>query len=298
MCLISEGDKPRAKGENDVHPRFRRVRVVQWIDGHDVLICNCGYFHRIGLPCRHLFHVKGNICLTDCDIRWYRSYNYHFGRIPQYTQQVVQILNRVKEVGVPFVASPLTISRPVYTNCTDSFYFDWIMTAPSPVMMDECFPERLEDYSPGQFEFDFLNDGAVSGEYSSLFSPQQSVTEYASAIQLATTPQAMHNPYRYHLEAYKHLINFAESGPDASKLLGELLNKNLADMVEFTTLRGLVETPVAKSPTTHAFAHRPTAVLTSSHCPTSRKRKCKRLRPAGEHFRKKKYTPRTKAKTG
>jgi hypothetical protein len=53
--------------------------------------------------------MKVNIPLSDCDIWWYKSYNYHFGRIPQYAQQGSQIINRVKVVGVPFVASSPTI---------------------------------------------------------------------------------------------------------------------------------------------------------------------------------------------
>jgi hypothetical protein len=67
-------------------------------------------------------------------------------------------------------------------------------------------------------------------------------------------------------------------------------------MVEFTTENGLVETPLAESPTTHAFSHRPTAVITSCHCPTSRKRKCKRLKRAGEYFKKKKIYPKNPQK--
>jgi hypothetical protein len=123
MLIIGDNDKPAVKGENHVPPRFRRVRVVKWIEGHNVLICDCCYFHQIGLPCGHLFHVKGNICLTYCDIRWYKSYNYHFGRIPRYTQQVSQIINCVKEVGVPFVASPPISMAPVCMNYTDSSFF-------------------------------------------------------------------------------------------------------------------------------------------------------------------------------
>jgi hypothetical protein len=104
----------------------RCVRVVQWIERKNVLICDCGYFHQIGIPCGHLFHVKENICLTDCDIRWYKSYDCHFGRIPWYTQQVSQITNRVKVVGVPFVESQTTIMTPIYKNCTDSsFLIGW-----------------------------------------------------------------------------------------------------------------------------------------------------------------------------
>jgi hypothetical protein len=63
-------------------------------------------------------------------------------------------------------------------------------------------------------------------------------------------------------------------------------------MAEFTTENGLVETPTAKSPITNAFSHRPTTVITPSHCPTSRKRECKTLKRAGEYSKKKKYTPR------
>jgi hypothetical protein len=63
-------------------------------------------------------------------------------------------------------------------------------------------------------------------------------------------------------------------------------------MVEFTTGNGLVETPLEESPITNAFSHYPTAVVTSSHCPTSRKRKIKRLKRASEYSKKKKHTPR------
>jgi hypothetical protein len=132
--------------------------------------------------------VKGKICLTDCDIWWYKSYNYHFGWIPRYTQKISQIVNRVKEVGVPFVASPPTITAAVYTNCTDSFYFDWVMKAPTLVMMGECFPERLNEDSDDEFEYEFVDYWEMAGENTSLFNPQQSTTEYAAAIQLATTP--------------------------------------------------------------------------------------------------------------
>jgi hypothetical protein len=109
-------------------------------------------------------------------------------------------------------------------------------------------------------------------------------------------PQSTNNPYRFHLEAYKHLINFAESDPKANCFLGSLLNDNLQKMVEFTMENGLVETPLAESSTTHVFSHRPTAVITSSHFHTSRNRKYKRLKRSGDYFKKKKYTPRTPQK--
>jgi hypothetical protein len=107
--------------------------------------------------------VKGEIFLTHCDMWWYTSYTYHFVCIPRYTQKLSHIINHVKEVGVPFVASPPTLTAPVYTNCTDSFYFDWVTKPPTPVIIDECFPERLDDNSDDEFDYDIIDDGEMAG---------------------------------------------------------------------------------------------------------------------------------------
>jgi hypothetical protein len=100
------------------------------------------------------------------------------------------------------------------------------------------------------------------------------------------------------LEVYKHLINFAESVQAASDFLVSLLNENLQKMVDFTTSIGLVEIPVAEPPLTHVFAHRPNAVIPPPPCPTSRKRKCKISRRAGEYSKKKKCTTRANESIG
>jgi hypothetical protein len=86
------------------------------------------------------------------------------------------------------------------------------MKAQSPVMMDESFPVRLGEDREEYFYYNLVNESSpVVGKYSSIFTSQQSTTKYDAAIQLATTPQSTNNPYHFHLEAYKHLINFAES---------------------------------------------------------------------------------------
>jgi hypothetical protein len=89
-------------------------------------------------------------------------------------------------------------------------------------MMDECFHERLDEDTNDDYAY--IYDVPVAGEYASLFGPEQSTTEYSAAIQLSTTPQTIDHPSHFHLEAYKHLINFAESDPTASCFLGSLLN--------------------------------------------------------------------------
>jgi hypothetical protein len=141
------------------------------------------------------------------------------------------------------------------------------MKVPTPVMIYDLFLEILDNDSDDEFDYDFIDDGEMAGEYASLFTPQQSTTEYDPAIQIATKPQTINHPYHFHLESYKHLINFAKSDPAASEFIGSLLNEYLQKMVEFTTAIGPVETPVAELPMTHDFAHLPTAKITSSHCP-------------------------------
>lgn len=44
----------------------------------DYLLCSCGFFERLGIPCRHLFHIlqRGPIP-TDCATRWRRDYIAH-----------------------------------------------------------------------------------------------------------------------------------------------------------------------------------------------------------------------------
>jgi hypothetical protein len=44
------------------------------------------------------------------------------------------------------------------------------MNAHTPLLMDECFPERLDDDSDDEFDYDFIDDGEMAGEYSFLFS--------------------------------------------------------------------------------------------------------------------------------
>jgi hypothetical protein len=65
------------------------------------------------------------------------------------------------------------------------------MKAPTLLMMDECFLERLDDNSDDEQKYDFIDDDEMAVQDASLFTPQQSTTEYAAAIKLSTTPQTI-----------------------------------------------------------------------------------------------------------
>jgi hypothetical protein len=86
------------------------------------------------------------------------------------------ILSTMSKKWVSRVLHPHQQSFLQYTQFVHIVIFYWVMRAPSPVMMDECLPERRDDDIDEEFDYDFINDGAVAGEYSSLFTPQQSTT--------------------------------------------------------------------------------------------------------------------------
>jgi hypothetical protein len=97
----------------------------------------------------------------------------HIRQIPRYTQKISQIINHVKEVGVPFVTLPPTITAPVCMNFTDYCHFDWVMKPPTPVMMDECLPYILDGDSDDEFDYDFIDDGRLVNMFP--YSPHKNI---------------------------------------------------------------------------------------------------------------------------
>jgi hypothetical protein len=114
-------------------PRFRRVRsITLTIQGR--LLCNSGYIHRAGKPCRHCYHVTGVIECTDCEIIWWDSFHYHFGNNIEYTRTSAHIINS-KKSHAPNVKR---VTQPVYSNCFGLFIFEWIMQSPIPILVTDC----------------------------------------------------------------------------------------------------------------------------------------------------------------
>ena len=62
-------------------PRFRNVWKVQK-DSNGVFVCQCGFKHRYGFPCRHLFSIEPCYDLDDIDVRWHNDFGY-FAYHPQ-----------------------------------------------------------------------------------------------------------------------------------------------------------------------------------------------------------------------
>jgi hypothetical protein len=105
-------------------------------------------------------------------------------------------------------------------------------------MMDDSFPLRLEKDSEEKITIAWQTKVVLSWENIHPFSPrnnQQQNMMMQFNYPPHHNPKSTNNQYRFHLEAYNHLINFAESDPKVSSFLGSLLNDNLQKMVELTT---------------------------------------------------------------
>jgi hypothetical protein len=160
-------------------PRFRRVRVVT-LSTQGILLCNCGYIHRAGKPCCHCYHVTGVIESTDCEIIWWDSFHYHFGKNIEYTRTAARIINS-KKVVIPYASSIKKVTKPIYNNFVDSFIFEWIMQSPIPILV--TYPltvikggSSLSEESANSFEVHF---DPYYSEYDLMANRQYKETKYS-----------------------------------------------------------------------------------------------------------------------
>jgi hypothetical protein len=56
-------------------PRFLRVRNVT-LSTDNYLYCECGYYQRYGIPCRHVLSIDPSYQLRDFSVRWWKVYDY------------------------------------------------------------------------------------------------------------------------------------------------------------------------------------------------------------------------------
>jgi vacuolar-type H+-ATPase subunit D/Vma8 len=126
---------------------------------------------------------------------------------------------------------------------------------------------------------------------------QYKETKYSQELKLATSPVSnVFMPYRYHMESYKTLINYAQTHPKANECLKEVTKDIIAKMVRFTTESGMVEcAAVADTKSiTYTIKHRLTHVMgvplriVSSHQGTQKKKGYSRLKSKAETAKRRK----------
>ena len=61
-------------------PRFRRVYELSIMKENDLhfVNCSCGYYHRIGIPCSHVFKITNCMRLSMFHVRHYKLYDAYY----------------------------------------------------------------------------------------------------------------------------------------------------------------------------------------------------------------------------
>jgi hypothetical protein len=84
-------------------PRFSRVRDVT-LSSQGRLLCNCWYIHGLENHVVNVTMSQGVIECADCEIIWWDSFHYHFGKNIEYTRTAAHIIN-IKKLGIPYAPS-------------------------------------------------------------------------------------------------------------------------------------------------------------------------------------------------
>jgi hypothetical protein len=58
-----------------VPPAFKVANIISL--EQSILVCSCGYKHRYGIPCRHLFAIESEYDLANFSCRWQVAYFYY-----------------------------------------------------------------------------------------------------------------------------------------------------------------------------------------------------------------------------
>jgi hypothetical protein len=132
---------------------------------------------------------------------------------------------------------------------------------------------------------------------------QYNEPQYSQELKLATSPVAnVFMPYRYHMESYETLINYAQTHPKANDYLKEVMKENIDKMIKFITESGMVASAVSNdvSKNTSTIKHRLPLVMevplhiVSSHQGTQKKKRYSRLKNKAEIAkRRKEYQSKT-----
>jgi hypothetical protein len=267
-----------------------------WAGGR--LLYLCGYVHRAGKACRHCYHIADTIESTDCEIILWESFHYHFGRNIEYRRTAAKII-KAKKNGVPYSPKVKHITEPVYQNCDDSFICEWIMQSPTPILVTDPLPVRksqklASDKSSDGYTIQFDHNYC---EYDLMANMQYNETQYSQELKLATSPVAdVFMQYRYHMESYKTLINYAQTHPKANDYLKEVMKESIDKMIKFTTESGMVASDNSNdvSKNTSTIKHRLPLVMGvplrifSSHQGTQKKKRYSRLKIKAEIAKRRK----------
>jgi len=80
-------------------PVFKRIRTLKYVNGY--IKCDCCYFERHGIPCRHMFHLSTHIpgydepTHHDVTVRYWKEYLYYSNSNKKCSQDIYNDLSRM-----------------------------------------------------------------------------------------------------------------------------------------------------------------------------------------------------------
>jgi hypothetical protein len=158
--------------------QFRRVRVVEFIDD-SFLQCSCGFFARMGLPCKHILRITNTVTATMCHIRWAKQFMFQFGN----NDRVTDILVTMQRIGlnnmVPVPSSLQLSTADTYpsflfdTSITDGDTMLFLHRHVEPVPMHQSLNNALTESLSVTDEEDTMGNSGFGIEEESVFSPNR-----------------------------------------------------------------------------------------------------------------------------
>ena len=212
--------------------QFRRVRVVE-VTQDSFLQCSCGFFARMGLPCKHILRITNTVTATMCHVRWAKQYLFQFGKNERITQMLID-MQRVGQGN--FVPIPLSVELPTHETYP-AFLFDTSSAEGNTMLLlhQQVVPVRMHH--------------SVNTDLTGLLSPcnDESVIDDASGIQeeVLLSPQCLRLPHSTRTELYdedyeinydgtmkicRSLFNIVRNQPNGISMLQQKLYKLHSDI--------------------------------------------------------------------
>jgi MULE transposase domain/SWIM zinc finger len=180
-------------------PRFSRVRTVSCCPTSNILTCSCGYFERVGIPCRHLLkilsvaHGAGYKGATADDVRIFWRKDYYFFGIDDTRQaardellsrrdsDVKGPLLRVALNSIPFVRNDDIVEekgKTVWERCVnyhpEMCRLVWESLQPSGVPAG--LSQEIVNYGMGSIDY---GDGGIDGTFDEMIEDTAATLEPA-----------------------------------------------------------------------------------------------------------------------
>jgi hypothetical protein len=226
--------------------QFRRVRVVE-VTQDMFLQCSCGFFARMGLPCKHILRITNTVTATMCHVRWAKQFLFQFGNNERVTQMLIE-MQRVGQgnlVPIPLsVELPTLDSYPAFlydTSSTEGNTMLFLHQQVVPVAMHHSVNMELSRLLPASNDESGIDDTASGIQEEVLFSPQR------LRLPNTTTTELYDEEYEINFDGTmkicKNLFNMVRNQPNGISMLQQKLYKLYSEVSsEITTKQSMLPT--------------------------------------------------------